>query len=67
MVHIVKDKNCKINGLKYLYTGEVDLQDNVCGFGTAIDVDWPEDKIEGTFLNGESHGLSMSLCMQDGD
>ena len=39
-------------GIKYLYTGEVDLSDNVCGFGTAIDIDDPQYKIKGTFLNG---------------
>ena len=66
MVHTVKDKKCEIDSFQFLYTGEVDLQDNLCGLGTAIDVDDPNQKYEGTYLNGKRHGFGMSLCMQDG-
>ena len=46
MVYAVKDKKWEFKD-EYdfdddlLYTGEVDLQDNLCGFGTAILVDYP--------------------------
>ena len=62
MVHTVKDKQCRIDGLQCLYTGEADLLDNPCGFGTAIH---PDVTHEGTFLDGEQHGFGMLLCMQD--
>ena len=62
MLCTVKDKECKIYGQKYLYTGEADLQDNACGFGTAINAD---GKYEGSFLNDKAHGFGMSLYMHN--
>ena len=51
---------------EYLYTGEVDLSGNPCGYGTAIEVDNPEYKYRGTFFNGRFHGLGMSFHLQLG-
>ena len=59
MVYTVKDKEWKC----YLYTGEVDLSDELCGFGTATHSRF---KYESTWLNGKQHGIGMSLCMQGG-
>ena len=62
MVYTVKDKDWKdVFDYKYLYTGEVDLQDNPCGFGTAKEDDDPLCIQEGTFFNGNPHGFGMSL------
>ena len=64
MVYTVKDINWKIwENVNSLYTGEVDLSDNPCGFGTLV---FKNNKREGTWLNGKEHGLSMLLCMHNG-
>ena len=59
-------------GYKYIYTGEVDLSDNLCGFGTltnkrsADNVNAASVTFEGTFFNDKSHGFGKPLCMEDG-
>ena len=52
-------------GYKYIYTGEVDLSDNMCGFGTATEKTNFE-QYKGTFLDGKCHGFGMSFCIHDG-
>ena len=47
------------DGEQCFYTGEVDVNDNVCGFGLATVVEEPLRKWEGTFFNGRYHGLGM--------
>ena len=44
-----------------LYTGEVDLDNNLCGFGLSTLIEEPNIKWEGTFFNGKHHGFGMSL------
>ena len=59
MIYAVKDKEWKsLTGVEYLYTGEVDLNDNLCGFGTAITtkLKYPH-RHDGTFFNGKIHGF----------
>ena len=37
MIYTVKEKEITLfRDDKYLYTGELDLSDNLCGFGTAM-------------------------------
>ena len=50
-----------MDGAPFLYTGEVDLSGNECGFGTAIPVNNPNTKFEATFFNGKKHGFGMKL------
>ena len=56
MLYTVKDKEYELYSKKFKYTGEVDLQDNLCGFGTAIN---EGGTYEGSFLNGVQHGFGM--------
>ena len=54
----------------FKYCGEVNENDEPCGHGTAnMTGDYQyglkqEFKYEGTFLNGELHGIGMSLGMR---
>ena len=43
-----------------MYTGEIDQAGRACGQGTAIKVDDPDDRYEGTFLNDLPHGFCKS-------
>ena len=56
-------------GRECLYTGEVDQNDKMCGYGIAIPVPQPEIpgderrrgcRWEGTFFNDKAHGISKS-------
>ena len=68
---LVEDKKwIDSRGRECLYSGEVDQDDNLCGYGTAIPVLKPgymgevrrsNRKIEGTFFDGYEHGISESL------
>ena len=55
---------------RFEYCGEVNENDEPCGHGTANtsgkypDSRKEEFKYEGTFLNGELHGIGMSLGMR---
>ena len=67
-MYIVKDKQLQWSdgsGNQYLYTGEVDLSDELCGSGSLVSIDDPNNKYQGTFLNGDIHGFGKSICMQD--
>ena len=66
MIYTVKDKEIELKQSgrsvwdKYLYTGEVDLSDNLCGFGTAMRLLGNKNrknghKYEGTFFNGDKY------------
>ena len=43
------------------YTGELDSEGQACGIGTAVRLDDPTEKWEGTFMNDKPHGLGSYL------
>ena len=58
---IVINKRVKLGGLggsQCYYTGEVDETGKTCGNGVIVNVNNPNVKTEGTFLNGARHGIS---------
>ena len=46
----------------YCYTGEVDQDGKICGYGSAFSQDFPENTFEGTHFNDKPHGICKSFC-----
>ena len=69
LIFSVKDKRwtkrTKFNCLEYLYTGEVDKNGKLCGYGVATRIDAPHIKLEGTFYKNREHGLGKSLSTKE--
>ena len=44
------------DGFEHEYTGEIDSEQEACGWGTIVLAETPDLKYEGTFLNNQKHG-----------
>ena len=52
------------DGKEYCYTGEVDQEDKLCGYGAGHWKKHPTIKSEGTYFDNKSHGISESISLQ---
>ena len=53
----------KLNYSYHTYTGEVDQDNKLCGYGTASKEDCSYARYEGTFFNNDNHGISNYLFL----